>query len=234
VHPDVETLLALQAEDDAVEALQERRQALVARLQDLDRQRQFAADALARARAAVEAEERRQRELQTRIGTHKQMHDRNLAQFDAVKKQREANAAMAQAELTRKVLADEESEMQALARRIADLRQAAAAQESALADVDAEQASARAEVEVEQRALDEQLQAARRKREATSRAVARPLLTRYDRIRTRLQSDAVYALRGPSCGNCDTAVPLQRRHQMAATGAVEVCEACGVLLYATN
>jgi predicted nucleic acid-binding Zn-ribbon protein len=234
VHPDVETLLALQADDAALGVLQERRQALVERLQNLDRQRQFAADALARARAAVDAEERRQRELQSRIGTHRQMHDRNLAQFDAVKKQREANAAMAQAELTRKVLADDESEMQSLARRVADLRQAAAAQESALADLDAEQEGARAEIDAAQRLLDEQLQAARGRREATSRAVARPLLARYDRIRSRLQTDAVYALRGPSCGNCDTAIPLQRRHQMAASGAVEVCEACGVLLYATN
>ena len=43
---------------------------------------------------------------------------------------------------------------------------------------------------------------------------------------------ALFALRGPSCGHCDTAIPLQRRNIMAGTGQIEVCEACGVLLYA--
>jgi predicted nucleic acid-binding Zn-ribbon protein len=57
------------------------------------------------------------------------------------------------------------------------------------------------------------------------------MLGKYDRIRGKRQR-ALYALRGGSCGNCDTAVPLQRRNMMAGSGQIEVCEACGVLLYA--
>ena len=37
-----------------------------------------------------------------------------------------------------------------------------------------------------------------------------------------------------ACGNCDTSLPVQRRHEMARTGAIEMCEACGVLLYAAE
>ena len=59
----------------------------------------------------------------------------------------------------------------------------------------------------------------------------RPMLGKYDRIRGK-RTQALYALRGGSCGNCDTAVPLQRRNIMAGSGQIEVCEACGVLLYA--
>ena len=43
---------------------------------------------------------------------------------------------------------------------------------------------------------------------------------------------ALYALRGAACGRCNTAIPLQRRNVMAAGRSVEVCEGCGVLLYA--
>ena len=50
--------------------------------------------------------------------------------------------------------------------------------------------------------------------------------------RGRKGERAIFALRGPSCGHCDTAIPLQRRNQMIGTGLIEVCEACGVLLYA--
>ena len=61
----------------------------------------------------------------------------------------------------------------------------------------------------------------------------RDLLAKYERIRGRKGQQAVYPLRGPSCGHCDTAIPLQRRNQMVNSGNIEVCEACGVLLYAT-
>ena len=101
MHADVESLLALQSNDDAIAELERQRAALERRSADLDRQRQFAADAVARARAAAEAEERRQGELEARIAAHKQMHERNLSRFDAVRKLRDANAAMAQAEMTR-------------------------------------------------------------------------------------------------------------------------------------
>ena len=234
MHADVKSLLELQAEDGALQELERRRAATVERAVALDRQRQFAEDALARARNAVEQEERRQRELTAKIGAHRQLHDKNLARFDAVKKLREANAAMAQAELTRKVLADEEGELATMNRRLADLRQAVEAQQSAVADVEREQAPLRADLERERGALEEEIAAARATRERAAAQVPRMLLSRYDRIRARRQSDALYPLRGPSCGNCDTAIPLQRRHQMQASGAVEVCEGCGVLLYAAQ
>ena len=61
----------------------------------------------------------------------------------------------------------------------------------------------------------------------------RALLSRYERI-ARRHVHAVVALRGLSCGNCDTTIPLQRRSALVGTGATEVCEGCGVLLYAAE
>ncbi|NBW66428.1 hypothetical protein EBR44_11795 [bacterium] len=52
-----------------------------------------------------------------------------------------------------------------------------------------------------------------------------------DRIRVRRQPEAVFAMNGYSCGACDTAIPMQRRHSMSTTGAIDVCEGCGVLMY---
>jgi uncharacterized protein len=51
-------------------------------------------------------------------------------------------------------------------------------------------------------------------------------------VRTRRRAETVFPLRGPSCSACDTAIPTQRRAAMAATGALEMCEGCGALLYA--
>jgi predicted nucleic acid-binding Zn-ribbon protein len=82
--------------------------------------------------------------------------------------------------------------------------------------------------------LEEQLRQARVDRDQKARAVPRSLLQRYDRIRSKRRVNAVFPLRGASCSNCDTMIPLQRRTAMAAAGATEICEGCGVLLYAAD
>ena len=234
MHSDLDALLALQADDDAVDDLSRRLAALEPRALDLDRQRQLAADALARARAAAESDERKQRELEHRLSDHKQRQERNLAALDAVRRQREASAAMSQVEMARKILIEEESELQGLVRRVADGHRTIEQQEQALGVLEAGQADERAAIERERAELEAQLGEARAKREQTARRVPRPLLARYDRIRQRRQDHAVFPLRGPSCANCDTAIPLQRRNVMLGSGGIEVCEACGVLLYATE
>jgi predicted nucleic acid-binding Zn-ribbon protein len=141
---------------------------------------------------------------------------------------------MSQLEVTRKQLGDIESELQGLTRRVTDARAAVHVQEKALADLEKAQAATREEIARERSALEDQLKEARSKRDGTAQRVARPLLSKYDRIRGRKRVQAVFPLRGPSCGNCDTAIPMQRRNMMMGTGQIEVCEACGVLLYAAE
>ena len=227
---EVEALLALQEDDVRIGELEDRKRALEPRIAALDRKREQASAALNRARAAVEAEERRQRELQGKIAQHKQMQEKNLAQLDAVKRLKEATAAMSQVESARRIIAEDESELTALSRRLTELRSTVQTSEADLASVEAEQAQAREEIELERSEIDSTLSSARAQRDAKTKGVPRALLGKYDRIRTR-KTQALYALRGESCGNCDTAIPMQRRNQMAANGPIDVCEACGVLLY---
>lgn len=227
---EVEALLALQDDDTMILELENRRKALEPRMAALDRKREAAAAAVSRSRAAVEAEERRQRELHGKIAQHKQMQEKNLAQLDAVKRLKEATAAMAQVESARRIIAEDESELQALNRRLGEMRTTVDSSEAALAEVEEEQSIAREEIEQERSEIDASLSAARTEREGKTTGLSRTLLGKYDRIRTR-RTHALYALRGESCGNCDTAIPMQRRNQMAVNGPIDVCEACGVLLY---
>ena len=227
---EVEALLALQEDDTKITELENRKRSLEPRMAALDKKREAAAALVNRSRAAVEAEERRQRELQGKVAQHKQLQERNLAQLDAVKRLKEATAAMAQVESARRIIAEDQSELAAIARRLAELRSAVTASEADLANVEGEQATARQEIEKERAEIDSSLDAARAERAGKTGGVSRALLGKYDRIRTR-RTQALYALRGESCGNCDTAIPMQRRNQMAVNGPIEVCEACGVLLY---
>jgi predicted nucleic acid-binding Zn-ribbon protein len=232
VHQDLEALLALQADDEVIDELDGKLRALGPRQAELERRRKAVADHLAAAEAGTEADERKHRELERRLADHKQRQERNLAHLDSVKRMREATAAIAQVEQARKILIEEESELQALARRIADGHKAIAAHREALAAEDAEQAAEREAIARERAEIEQALAEARAKRAQSAARVPRAILTKYDRIRSRKGEQALFALRGPSCGHCDTAIPLQRRNVMIGTGQIEMCEACGVLLYA--
>ena len=230
MHSEVEALLALQSDDSRIRDLEEQMRSLDPRVAALNRKREAAVTALARSRAAVEGEEKRQRELQAKIAQHKQIQEKNLAQFDAVKKLKEATAAMAQVESARRIIAEDESELQALNRRLTDMRVGVEAHQAALADVEAEQSTARDEIAKERSEIDDALMSARSDRNGKTGGVSGAMLGKYDRIRTR-RPQALYPLRGESCGNCDTAIPMQRRNHMSVNGTIDVCEACGVLLY---
>lgn len=228
---EVEALLALQEDDLKIREIENQIRALDPQLAEFDKKKQQAVAAIARAEAAVQAEEKKQREIQGRLSQHKQLQERNLHQLEDVKRMREATAATAQVEATRRMMAEDESELAILGRRLHDMNAQVAAARQTLQDVEEAQKAARPEIEEKRAELQVQLDDAKRDRNGRAGSVSRPMLGKYDRIRGK-RNQALYALRGGSCGNCDTAVPLQRRNIMAGTGQIEVCEACGVLLYA--
>ena len=228
---EVEALLALQQDDLKIREIEKQLRSLDPQLADFDRKREQAAATLARSEAIVQVEEKKQRELQGRLAQHKILQERNLHQLEDVKRMREATAATAQVESTRRLMAEDEGELAILGRRINEMNTAVAAAKQAVVALDQEQQAARPEIEAKRSALQAQLDEAKRDRDGRAGSVSRPMLGKYDRIRGK-RTQALYALRGGSCGNCDTAVPLQRRNIMAGSGQIEVCEACGVLLYA--
>ncbi|MEP6692657.1 MAG: hypothetical protein ABJD07_15980 [Gemmatimonadaceae bacterium] len=232
MHPDLVALLALQADDVALGALEKRRKTLDAQTALLDQERAAATGAVERVRAQIETEEVRQRDLQMKVDEHKQHQEHNISQLDAVRKQREATAATSQIDIMRKVLATEESEMHAIVGRITDMRHALKDRDAELAVMDAHQETRRAELLAEREALAAETADANAKRADAASHVSKGTLGKYERIRTRQPNGALWAIRNGACGRCNTAIPLQRRNVIAGGKSIEVCEGCGVLLYA--
>jgi uncharacterized protein len=232
MHPDVRALLDLQEDDITIAQLETRLRSLEPRLRELDTKRAAAVASAAQSRSAIEREEKRRSEIHTRLSAHKELQERNIGQLDSVRKMKEATAAMAQVEVTRKIIAEEEAEYATIGRRLNELKATAEQQASALAKMDQEQAATRAQLDEERVSITGELESARAQRQTKASKIGRALLGKYDRIRGK-RVNAVYALREQSCGHCDTAIPLQRRNVMLS-GAIEVCEACGVLLYSTD
>lgn len=234
MHPDVAALLELQTDDAEIYTIERGLSDLTPRLNALAAARDRELAAAAQARRELEMEERRQRELQSRVQQHRQLHERNQAQLDTISNARQATAAMAQLDQARRMIADVERELDAMGRRVSEMRRTVDERERAVQALEREQEAARASLESDRAGLEERLREARERREARAQRVPRSLLSRYDRIRTRKREHTVVPLRGVSCSHCDTMIPMQRRTAMTASGAVEVCEGCGVLLFAAE
>lgn len=234
MHPDVAALLAVQEEDIAIHELETRLADLVPRLEAMARERDRAVAALNEARRAAEAEERRRHDVAMRVAQHRELQAKNEAALNTVTSMREATAATAQLEQAKRMIGEDERELAVIGQRLAEANRIAEERERVAAELEAAQEQARASLSKDREELEQQLNAARQSREAKARNVPRSLLSRYDRIRSRKRVHAAFPLRGNSCGNCDTMLPLQRRSVMVGTGATDICEECGVMLYATD
>lgn len=233
MHPDLQALLALQVDDHTIRELETRRAGIDARIGELDRERDAAAGALRRKRTEVEEFEHRRRDLQDKNQQRRTHHERNLSHLDAARKTREATAAMAEVDITRKALLQEESEIHGISTRISEMRQAADFQELEITELETRQLEARGALDAERQSVDAELADARAQRDQAASTISRPILSKYERISARQHGDALFALRNSACGHCNTAIPLQRRNVIANGRAIEVCEGCGVLLYAS-
>lgn len=228
----LQALLTLQDHDDAIAGIEAQRAALAPKFASLDNERAAAERAATSSKAAVEREERRQQELQQRAEEFRRLNARAQAHMEQVRKPQEANAAATQIDISRRALADVEAELSLVGQRLSALRSGAEAAEFALIELGERQAADRAVLDGERAALDARLTDARARRDSAAGDVEPRTRVRYDRVRERRRRTAVFALRGTSCSNCDTAVPTQRRAALASGAVVDICESCGVLLYA--
>ena len=232
MNPDIERLLTLQRDDAELDGLQRRLHDLDAGVRALERERAEATTNLEKARAELAAEEKRQRELQSKFSEHKQLQEKNLAQLDAVKKAREATAAMSQIDITRRALMQDENDLQTAEQRARSLRDQVVARELVLMEVDERLRDTRTATAGEREVIEREIATARDKRDSSARDVSPRLLTAYDRLRRRGRGTPLAEIRGASCSACNTAIPMQRRNQIMSGLTIDACEGCGVLLYA--
>lgn len=234
MHPDLSKLLDLQARDTAIAAVDERIAALdadIARLgQELDRAR-GARDAAER--AAAEGAKRRD-DLEIKIESYRQLQERRRQRLEFVRNPKDASTLMAEMDLARSVIAKEEGDWVRSADSVEALRGRVGEEEQKLESVAADQAPRRAELTEQRAGLDAERADLLRQRESSAALLERTLRIRYDRLRRARASAVVVPLSGDACGACFTAVPRNRRSQIRSGALLEGCEACGVILYATE
>src|SRR5436189_5688021 len=113
------------------------------RVAALEVERKKAEESLVQAKQLVGAEEKRQRDLQDRLRQHRELRDRSEGLLNQVTSPREAAAAMAQIDQAKRVIADEEREIETLNTRLADLRRLVTDREQTLSDIEQVQVETR-------------------------------------------------------------------------------------------
>lgn len=234
MHPDVASLLAVQDDDIAIHDLETQLAELKPRIDAMAKERDKALASLQQARQMAETEERRRREVAARVTQHRALQEKNQTALNSVTSMREATAATAQLEQAKRMIDEDERELSQIGLRLAEANRSVDERQRTANELESAQVAARESLAADQKNIEEQLAVTRAGRDVKANKVPRNLLLRYDRIRSRKRVHAVFPLRNNSCGSCDTMLPLQRRSVMMNTGSTEVCEGCGVMLYAAE
>jgi hypothetical protein len=234
VNPEIAALVDVQTDDLAIHELEKGIDQLMPKVNALTAEVAKAKTAVDQATQLAEAEEKRKRDVLQRIEAHKQLQAKNETVYGAATNQREATAAQAQLDQIKKVIADEERELVVITQRISEIRALVEDRQSRMVELEQQRDAAKEAIAAERTKLETELTTVRSRRTERATKIGRPLISMYDRIRSKKRVHALFPLRGNSCSNCDTAIPMQRRAQMTSSGKPEVCEGCGVLLYAAE
>ena len=229
--PDLEKLLDLQEKDMALLEVDQRLDAVLEEEQALDEAIGAAESHVGVAQRSVAESIRRRIEVEGRVETYRKLQEGRRKRIEVSRPGKDTAALMAELDLSRQVLAREESDwfraqetVQAQEARVAE----AEAQVEALKT---EQVELREALAARKSELEAERAVALEARDKSAAAVAKPLRSRYERLRGSRAPVAVVALAGDACGACFTAVPMNRRAQMRMSGVIDGCEGCGVMLY---
>jgi hypothetical protein len=234
MHPDLERLLDLQEKDLALLQVDTRLKALLDDLAGFDGEIARAETELTDTRRNLHSAVKRREEIEAKVEGLRVLQDRRRQRLELAKTPRELSALTNELELSRSVLAKEEAEWFRAMEATTGLEARAGELAGRIEELRAAQAGPREELAVQIAEVQAERELAQVARTASAVALAKPLLMRYDRLRSNRRNDVVVALRGDACGACFTAVPMSRRSHIRAGLLLDGCEACGVILYSAG
>lgn len=231
MHPDLAMLLGLQEKDLGLKEVEER---LVARHEEvaaLDRAVATGEETHAAAqRAAADAVTRRS-EAEVKIEAYRAQQERRKQRLEITRPGKVAASIMAELELARSVLTQEESEWVRMDETVRGLDEQVAQAAAELEELRKTQDPERVELLAREESLLAERKSATRSREASAKKLDKPLRIKYDRLYQSRSVAVVVAMNGPACGACFTTIPLHRRTQIKNGSVLGGCEVCGVILY---
>lgn len=231
MNPDLEKLLDLQEKDLTLLDVDQRLDQVLEEEEALDEAVRSAEASIGVAQRSVAESIRRRIEVEGRVETYRKLQEGRRKRIEVSRPGKDTAGLMAELDLSRQVLAREESDWFRAQEAVQAQETRVAEAEAAVGALKVEQVEQREALAARRAELEAERAVALAARDASAAAVAKPLRSRYERLRGSRAPRAVVALAGDACGACYTAVPMNRRAQMRMSGVVDACEGCGVMLY---
>ncbi len=228
----VEALLSLQEIDAEIEARQRRLEELS---REISREGTELEELEGRAEAArkkVEEAEAELRRIERSVQAGRATLKRLEARAQEVQNMKQHLAARAEVDAARRNLRAAEEDALDVMQEVEDGKSALASIQDELTERREEHETRFREAREERRALQEEIEIRRDRRRNREMRLGGAALRLYQKVRSGRTRRALAPMTGDGvCGNCFTAIPLQRQADIRAGRTLEVCEGCGVILY---
>jgi predicted nucleic acid-binding Zn-ribbon protein len=232
MHPDLPRLLDVQLKDRRLAELDARAQGIHAERATLDALLERGRGEVASMERTLTEMTRRRDEAEQKLDVQRTQHERRKQKLDQERNPRVAAQLLADVELGRNILAQEELEWLRLSEDVSTRSAGATAARERLASALGEQAGARAELDARFAALGIEVTAAQGEREQAASQLDKTLRIRYDRLRKSRSNEILVPADKGTCTGCYTAIPRSRIGKLQAEGIlIDGCEMCGAIIY---
>lgn len=232
MHPDLPKLLDVQGKDRHLSEVSARREELAAERAALDAALETARQQIAQAeRGAADAATRRDAR-EAKLEAQRSLQEKRRARLEQERNPRVAAQLMADVEMARSILAQEESEWMRVAEEATQREQAVVLATERLEALTAEQAEARESLVGREAEAEAAYVAAKTERDAAAADLPKALRTKYDRLHGSRHSEVLVPAVNATCTACYTSIPSSRIGQLQADSLLlDGCEMCGAILY---
>lgn len=232
MHPDLPKLLDVQVKDRRLAELAVRAQAIEAERATLDSLLERARAEVASAERTVADTTRRRDEAEQKLETQRGQHEKRRTRLETERNPRVAAQLLADVELGRTILAQEEGEWLRMADDVSGRSAVATGAKERLAVAEGEQAGARAALDAKATELATEVSAAQAERDAAAGQLDKTLRLRYDRLRKTRKNEILVPADHGTCTGCYTAIPRSQIGPLMADGIlISGCEMCGSIIY---
>lgn len=232
MNPDLPKLLEVQVKDRRLAELDVRAQAIIAERTTLDALLERARAEVVASERAVDDTTRRRDEAEQKLETQRVQHEKRRQRLEIERNPRVAAQLLADVELGRTILAQEEGEWVRVADDVNARTAVATAAKERLAAAEAEQAGARAVLDGRSAELAIEVASAQTERESAAAQLDKTLRLRYDRLRKSRKNEILVPADKGTCTACYTTIPRSRIGALQADGIlIDGCEMCGAIIY---
>ena len=227
----IEQLVVLQKVDDEIVLLQDELKRAPEQIIELEKRRQDIEDSAELVRDKLKYLNDQQKRLDGEIETDSVRLKKSKSKMMMVGNQKEYHAMMREMDNLEKQNRGREEEKTTVAEELSR-------QNQELADIDAQAKELDSELVVARESLDARIQQAQARldelgllRKEAGQAVPRPILQRYEFIRSRLKNPVIVPVHAGICSGCHIAIPPQAFIELQKGIQILSCPNCQRLIY---